>query len=71
MLKESMCTRRDCQHYQGVSSPANEKDQKNICAAYLKGIPSVIAYGGNKHLTVRNDQENEIVFEKGKNIFER
>ncbi len=39
-------------------------DEKPVCPAYPKGIPDRIAYGPELHLTVQEDQEGEIVFEK-------
>ena len=43
-----------------------EVDERNVCEAFLDGIPDEIAYGGNKHLKPLPEQKNDIVFEKEK-----
>ena len=64
MIAEPKCYTRQCVHYLGVNqSDGTELTEVNICAAYLEGIPFDIAYEGSKHLTVRPDQDNDIVFE--------
>ncbi len=56
---------RRCKHYIGVYQPdGTEMTERVICKAYSDRIPDDIAYGNNKHLRVRDDQDNEIVFEK-------
>ena len=65
MIYPPNCYNRECKHYLGVSKPdGTEMSERPYCAAYLDGIPEEIAYGSAKHLTVRSDQDNEIVFEK-------
>lgn len=71
MIQEPRCTERNCKHYLGVSGGSDEKDQRPICEAYKKAIPDDISYGRSLHLVVRADQDNEIIFERGKDIFER
>ena len=74
-IMESACTKRGCKHYLGIWRPESEGEgdygETHTCAAYPKGIPDDIDTGKDKHLKVRPDQDNEIVYEKGKNIFER
>lgn len=72
-MLESSCTVRGCKHYLGTDSPEDRNSMKiwYICEAYTEGIPDDIAMGKDKHLKVRPDQNNSIVYEKGKNIFER
>ena len=66
MLAEPNCYKRSCKHYLGVIQPdGTELSETNYCKAYPDGIPSAIAYGKDKHLKVRDDQDNDIVFEKG------
>ena len=61
------CFDRKCKHYIGVIQPdGTEMTERNACEAYPDGIPADIAYGKDKHLTVREDQDNDIVFEKEK-----
>ncbi len=65
MIIEAKCFIRKCKHYIGVSKPdGTELSERHICAAYPDGIPSDIAYGNDKHLEVRPDQNNLIVYEK-------
>ena len=57
--------KRNCVYYIGISQPDGvESTEVPICEAYPKGIPDDIAYGEDLHLEVRDDQDNEIVFEK-------
>ena len=65
MIIEPNCYKRKCKHYLGVIQPdGTELSEVNNCEAYPKGIPFDIAYGKDDHLKVREDQDNEIVFEK-------
>lgn len=65
MLKEPNCFKRRCKHYLGVSNDGDESTERHICKAYPKGgIPVDIAYGEYLHLKVREDQDNDIVFER-------
>ena len=65
MIDEPRCFGRKCKHFQGVSQPdGTELSEVNVCAAYPDGIPVDIAYGDDLHASVRDDQDNEIVFEK-------
>jgi len=65
MLASTKCYKRKCKFYQGVyQSDGTEETEVVICLAYPEGIPGEIAYGDDEHLKVREDQDNEIVFEK-------
>lgn len=65
MLQVPNCFNRGCKHYLGVTQPdGTERTERSICRAYPEGIPDDIAYGDDKHLTVRPDQNNTTVFEK-------
>lgn len=71
MLEEPTCFTRKCKHYLGVIQPdGTELTEKNYCKAFPKGIPNDIAYGDDKHLKVRDAQDNEITYEKGEMDFE-
>jgi hypothetical protein len=59
------CYTRGCKHFLGVSqSDGTEATEYVYCLAYPKGIPNDIAYGDAQHLKVREDQNNDIVFEE-------
>jgi hypothetical protein len=65
MIPEPNCDKRKCIHYLGVIQPdGTELTEKVACRAFPNGIPSEIAYGRNKHLTVHPDQDNDIVYER-------
>jgi len=65
MIKEPNCYKRKCRFYLGITQPdGSELTERPYCAAYPDGIPDDIAYGKDKHLKVRNDQDNDIVFEQ-------
>jgi hypothetical protein len=67
MLAEPRCYTRQCKHYKGVKWFGDEEStENNYCSAFPDGIPSEIAYGGNKHLKPLPGQVNDIVYEKGK-----
>lgn len=66
MITTSNCCTRRCTHYLGIDSDGVEINERHYCEAYPKGIPSEIAFGQDKHLKVRADQKNEIVYEKFK-----
>jgi len=57
------CLERGCKHYQGYQFFPETESVKCICPAYPEGIPEDIAYGEEKHLTVRPDQKRTDVFE--------
>ena len=66
MLATPRCFERNCKHFTGVSQPdGTEESERVVCAAYPEGIPNDIAYGRVLHLSVRDDQDNDIVFEEG------
>ncbi len=65
MIARPKCWERKCKHFIGAYQPdGTERTERVICKAYPKGIPYEVAYGNYKHLRVREDQDNEIVFEK-------
>jgi len=65
MIAPPNCFKRECKHYLGVSQPdGTELTEVVVCEAYPNGIPNDIAYGDDKHTEVRDDQDNEVVFEK-------
>ena len=71
MLAEPNCSKRSCKHYLGVIQPdGTEMTETNYCKAFRDSIPDDISYGDDKHLKVRDDQDNNIVFEKGVMDFE-
>lgn len=67
MIDVGNCFERGCKHFLGVKRDLNDSPEVNervYCLAYPDRIPDDIAYGDNKHLKVRSDQENDIVYEK-------
>ena len=65
MLETPNCHKRNCAHYLGVKqSDGTEMSEVNYCLAYPEGIPDEIAYDDNLHLEVREDQDNNIVYEE-------
>ena len=71
MLVEPNCSIRGCKHYLGVIQPdGTEMTETNYCKAYPDGIPGDIAYGDDKHLNARDDQNNDITFEKSEMDFQ-
>lgn len=68
MIRQPMCSRRDCVHFQGAQWLGDtESSERVVCSAYPKGIPSDIAYGDNLHEAVQPDQVGEYIYTpKGK-----
>ena len=65
MIEEPQCFKRDCKHYFGIiQSDGTELTEKPGCLAFPEGIPNDIAYGKELHKSVRNDQNNNIIFER-------
>ncbi len=64
MITEPNCRKRGCSHYIGIINDGDETTERPACEAFRNGIPADIAYGDDKHRKVRDDQDNEIVFEK-------
>lgn len=65
MIAPPNCHKRKCVYYKGIKWLEDEEDSEvPYCAAYSDGIPDDIAYGSDKHLEVRDDQDNEIVYEE-------
>ncbi len=59
------CHDRRCIHLVGVRQPdGTESSERNICLAYPDGIPLDIEAGDDLHLEVREDQNNDIVYER-------
>ena len=56
------CQIRNCYFYRGFEG-VEEINQRPVCEAFPKGIPTEIAYGKNTHAKVLPEQENDIVFE--------
>ena len=64
MVDQPNCFKRKCVHFIGVYQPdGTERSEIVICEAYPEGIPNEIAYGDYPHIKVREDQDNDIVFE--------
>lgn len=64
MIITPKCFERNCIYYLGVKQDnEDEKTERVFCSAYLDGIPDEIAYGDDKHLTVRDDQDNQVTYE--------
>lgn len=67
MIATPKCYDRHCKFFLGVIQPdGTELSEVNYCKAFPKGIPKEIAYGNNLHVQPIKDQDNDIVFEKGK-----
>ena len=65
MLSISECNERNCVHFLGVIQPdGTEISERYVCEAYPNGIPDDITNGYDLHLEVRNDQDNDIVYEE-------
>ncbi len=63
---ESNCFKRKCVNYIGVREleEGTVSSGRHICVAFMFGIPDVMTYGENLHLTPLEDQRNDIVYEK-------
>ncbi|MFW6046751.1 MAG: hypothetical protein ACOCP4_03065 [Candidatus Woesearchaeota archaeon] len=65
MLIEPSCSKRRCKHYRGVIQPdGTELSERFVCDAYPSGIPDDIAAGNDPHEQVREDQDNDIIYEE-------
>jgi hypothetical protein len=75
MLATTRCQERECRHWKGVKQLEDYVEPAEgpwssldgivpYCAAYPRGIPSRIAWGKDKHLTVAKDQVGVDVYEK-------
>lgn len=65
MLSTPNCYIRNCSHFQGAKwLGGTEKTEVVYCSAYPNGIPEEIILGDDFHLEVRNDQDNDIVYEE-------
>lgn len=68
MIAEPMCSIRKCRYFLGVNQPdGTELTETVICPAFPDGIPDEIAYGSDKHTSVRPDQKGTFVFKKAHN----
>jgi hypothetical protein len=66
MLSEPHCSQRKCRYFLGVDQPdGTEMTERPYCPAFPDGIPFEIAYGSDKHASVRSDQKGTFVFKKG------
>ncbi len=65
-FEESNCSKRRCVNYIGMRELMNgdESASKNICVAFMFGIPDNIAYGDELHLKPIINQRNNIVYEE-------
>jgi len=65
MIAIPKCKIRKCINFNGIVQPdGTELTERVVCDAYPAGIPNDIAYGDDLHLQVRDDQNNDIVFEE-------
>ncbi|MCP3684762.1 MAG: hypothetical protein GY861_19005 [bacterium] len=66
MIAEPNCFKRSCKHYLGFKSTTDVRTAKGVhtCEAYPEEIPFEIIYGDDKHLEIREDQDNQFVYEK-------
>ena len=67
MITEPKCSKRFCRFFLGVKNDGDESTERAYCAAYPDRIPDDIAYGEDEHLEIRNDQENDIIYEEENN----
>lgn len=66
MIPPPECFERKCKYYLGIDQPdGTELSERPICPAFPDGIPDEIAYGEDKHTSVRSDQKGTFVFKKG------
>ena len=64
MITEPNCSKRNCRHYLGIRiDNGDETTERPYCLAYPDGIPDEISYGNVKHMRVRDDQNNDIIYE--------
>lgn len=65
MIDSAKCYDRGCIFYKGVEKPdGTEMTEQHVCHAYPDGIPEEIVMGEDLHMEVREDQDNDIIFEK-------
>ena len=65
MLRQPQCSKRNCKYFTGVfQSDGTESTERPACLAYPEGIPDEIAYGEDLHQEIRDDQDNDIIYEK-------
>ena len=71
-VEEPKCFTRRCKHFIGIKDGMSEVDERPVCRAFPDGIPDVIAFGDNLHLSpFRGDKG--ILYERytGKDYAER
>jgi len=66
MLAEPICYKRKCKFFIGVKNDGDESTERYYCKAYPDNIPNDILSGEDKHLTIRDDQQNTIVYERAR-----
>lgn len=66
MMPQPNCDKRKCRFFRGLKYLDGKSEDTEVvyCDAYPKGIPNDIAYGDDKHLTVREDQNNDITYKQ-------
>ena len=66
MVDIPKCFKRECIYYLGVLTPDQDDERTQVphCAAYLEGIPEDISFGDDLHKEIRDDQENNITYQK-------
>ncbi len=67
MIDSCACFDRQCANFIGiVQDDGIEETERVVCKAYPNGIPPDIQSGEDLHAKVRPDQDNTIIYEKGK-----
>lgn len=65
MIAEPECSKRKCLYFLGVfQKDGDEVTEVVYCTAFPEGIPDEIAYGDDKHKTVRKDQVGNYIYKK-------
>ena len=64
MIRESNCSKRNCKHYLGIRQKDGlEVNEVHHCSAFLEGIPKEIAFGKDLHVTLKDNQDNNVTYE--------
>ena len=65
MLTRPECLARNCVYWIGIEMKGDdESTERPYCRAYPDGIPEEIAYGNDKHLSLRGDEVEEVFYEE-------